>query len=711
MKKTDITKGISYLEIPEEGLRILCGCPENSIKFIMQKGLTPPVVINGFNLVGGPNAILLNDLSVSNSHFLNFAEFPVLHHQYFQGAAFNGTNEKYTIIGNEDKVDNQYNYIRRGVQGLTSRDEILEAGVDDDIADKIISIGNYHRGYKKNFDIINKVYISNKTKIKGDLYIERISLNRFVFTYGDQTEIVDINLDENLKGVGLPYNIENKLIPFDEFSITTVGDGNGWNPHVPCMGSLINCKGKRFLVDSGPGSLDLVGHLGITPSEVEGVFVTHSHDDHFAGILSMLNSENKIKFFSTALVIASVQKKFQALLNINKIELKKYIDFIELKEGIWTNIGEMEVKPKYSFHTIETNVFYFRVKNLEGQWKSYGHITDIISKKDLNFMLDHDQSGNINHSWTDDWFNNYLEECDLKRIDAGGGVVHGDSHDFAEDKSKKIILSHLNHDIDTGENISFSPPTNFGHTEVLIHSDFNYLVQKAKDILLELFIKTGEVKVNVSQQDIFLVEPDKIVCQKGDKLENIYMVVSGLVEGYESNGHIRKYVQGDFLYTFNNEKKSKNNYKTSSYCYLLKIKSKNFFKCIKSISLSYNFKVLRKSTYFSYAFSLAKLIDLSRIMTKQKIKKGNVIQFADNDYFFVDDGLIEVYRGEKLITQFHNDSLSVYSKTDKDINFKVKEHSTILLFKERDIKKFPSVLWSVFEETKRIETIVETGLI
>ena len=45
MKLINITKGLSYLEVPEENLRILCGCPENSIKFIMQHGLTPPTIV------------------------------------------------------------------------------------------------------------------------------------------------------------------------------------------------------------------------------------------------------------------------------------------------------------------------------------------------------------------------------------------------------------------------------------------------------------------------------------------------------------------------------------------------------------------------------------------------------------------------------------------------------------------------------------------
>lgn len=710
MKKSDITNGLSYIEVPEVGMRILCGCPENSIKFIMQKGLTPAVEINGFRLVSGPNAILLNDIPIFNSHFLNFSEFPVLHHQYFQGAAFNGTNDKVMLVGNRTQVNNQYNYIKRGLHGLVSKEEILGAGIEEELANKFLAIGNYHRGQDKKFDIINKIYINNKTRIKGDLFIERKSINIFEFTYKDQKIDVDLNFKPYSKGAGLPYNISNKLLKFENFSITTVGDGNGWNPEVPCMGALITAKGKRFLVDSGPGSLDLIRNLGVTPSEIEGVFITHSHDDHFAGILSLLNSDSKIKFFSSRIVIASVLKKFEALLNLSKDELKKYFEFIILKENIWTNIGEMEVKPMYSFHTIETNIFYFRNLNSDKEWKVYGHINDIISRKDLDYMLDSDQSGIIKSTWANKWFDNYLKPADLKRVDVGGGVVHGCSSDFVNDKSSKIILSHLSNDIDISASSSFSHPTEFGHTEVLIKSDKNYLIEISDRILSELNFFNSDNKNNINESDISLFKPNEVLLVKNQKIKSIYLVLSGLVETEDNKGYKRKYVKGDFLYSFNNEKNHKYNYITNSYCYLCKIDFKKLKRYLKRLKPDNTLTLLRNSTFFTYGFSFHKLLQLSLVVKPVRIKKDQIINLGDYTNFIVADGNIQLLINSIKVKQYKKDDLSTYNTVESDTYIAL-EDGLILLFKQKDIQEFTSLLWSCFEESLKIESIVETGII
>ena len=707
MKKTDIANGISYLEIPEVELRILCGCPENSIKYIMQKGLTPKTKINGLNLVSGPNSILLNDITILNSHFLNFAEFPVLHHQYFQGAAYNGTNEKFLLIGNKDKVDDQYEYIRRGLRGLTLKEEILKANVTNEVADRFIALGDYHRGGNKSFDIISRLYLNGKTQIKKDLYIKRLAINIFEFTYKDQTEIVDINFPTNAKGVGLPYFLEYQHIPFEEFSVTTIGDGNGWNPYIPCMNSMITANGRRFLIDSGPGSLDLIWKLGVAPSEIEGVFLTHSHDDHFAGILSLLNSDSKVKFFSSSLVIASVLKKFHALLHFEKDALKKYIDFIELKEGVWTNIGEMEVKPYYSFHPIETNVFYFRVKDDAGNYKSYGHMADIVSKKDLNIMIEKDASGIITKDWAYSWFDHYLEKSTLKRIDAGGGAIHGNSHDFINDESEKIILSHLNKEIDTTESKSFFKPTDFGHTEVLIPAKDNYIYNQAKDIFTELEFDMRDD--SFISQDVVTYAPNEVIYKIEDKFNTIYIVMSGLVRANFRGFHNRKYVKGDFLYAFNNEKKAKVDYIAETYVHLVKLKPKEFYKWVKTMNFGKELLLLRETRFFSYGFSFKKLFDLSKIMLLSKVKKGILVDQKGYDFFLVVNGSVEVYSGGKVIRKINKDQVFVCSHFNKNLSTIATETTAILLFNQIDITKFPSVNWSIFEEMKKIETIVETN--
>ncbi|OQY41019.1 MAG: hypothetical protein B6229_00215 [Spirochaetaceae bacterium 4572_7] len=716
MDKVDIVPGIFYLTVPEEGLRILCGCPENSIKFIMQEKLTQKKIVNGFNVVDGPNAILLSDISILNSHYLNFSEFPLLHHQYFQGAAYIGTDEKFKLIGIKSIVNNQMKYIQRGLQGLISKEEFFEANISQDIADKFLALGDYNRGKDKEFNIITPVYLSGKTRVQGDLFVQRVAINIFKFTYRDEEVLIDLNLPKDAKGVGLPYHIDHTTIPQSKFSITTVGDGNGWNPTEPCLGSVLNIKGRKYLIDSGPGSLDLTRNLGVSPSELYGIFITHSHDDHFAGILSVLNIDYKIKIFSTSVVKVSIQKKLQALLHISLDVLKRYVDFVELKENNWVDIGDIEVKTNYSIHTVETNVFYFRVKDELGVYKTYGHITDIISKKDLDIMINSNRSPGIDKTWTYEWFNNYLDPCDYKRIDAGGGTVHGDSHDFINDKSTKIILSHLDKAIDTSDSSHFFHPTLFGHTEVLIPAERDYLLDDAKKVLKDIGIY--DFIHNISSSDISLIENGAVIHNLGDKLDSIYMVLTGVVEGHSNkDNYIRKYEKGDFLYTFKKEKKALKKFVANSFSNLVKIEFSGFIKYIKHINLSKEFHSLRSSTYFSYGYSFKNLVDLSKNMHMESYRKNVNINLDDDFLFFVNSGEVSVSKAGVEIKRLRKDNLSVYGvntelfSRDRTITLQTTKSTTILLFNRRDTLRHVSLMWSIFEELNKLQTIVEIGSI
>ena len=62
IRKVKVSTGIEWVEVPAEGVFILCGCPPDSVKHLMKKGLIQWVEKNGVTYETGPNAILLSDL-------------------------------------------------------------------------------------------------------------------------------------------------------------------------------------------------------------------------------------------------------------------------------------------------------------------------------------------------------------------------------------------------------------------------------------------------------------------------------------------------------------------------------------------------------------------------------------------------------------------------------------------------------------------------
>ena len=128
-----LAPGISWLEIPKVDLRILCGCPADAVKHLTSKEKIRLVTENGATFETGPNAILLADDFLQNGLPANMAEFPVLQMFYKQGQIIpnhpNNKGERPILIGNENAVQSQLQYIYRGNYGLTTPEELIDCGV------------------------------------------------------------------------------------------------------------------------------------------------------------------------------------------------------------------------------------------------------------------------------------------------------------------------------------------------------------------------------------------------------------------------------------------------------------------------------------------------------------------------------------------------------------------------------------------------------
>ena len=104
------------------------------------------------------------------------------------------------------------------------------------------------------------------------------------------------------------------------------------------MNSIISFQGKLYVVDLVPNFKYILDALSIDINEIEGVFQTHTHDDHFAGITSLIRSDKKIKFYASKLVISATAKKLSSLLDFDESEFYNLVDAHELDIDKWNNI-------------------------------------------------------------------------------------------------------------------------------------------------------------------------------------------------------------------------------------------------------------------------------------------------------------------------------------------------------------------------------------
>ena len=89
------------------------------------------------------------------------------------------------------------------------------------------------------------------------------------------------------EGVRELPNIENNVV------LTVVGSGTLVpDPMRSTSSNLLVWAGRRYLIDVGFGTLAALTRMGIHPTSIHTVFLTHFHPDHIADLIPLLFTRN-----------------------------------------------------------------------------------------------------------------------------------------------------------------------------------------------------------------------------------------------------------------------------------------------------------------------------------------------------------------------------------------------------------------------------------
>jgi len=536
IKQTEVIKGVYYLEIPEADVFLLCGTPEDATKHLMRLRLIVPTEKDGVTFETGPNAILLSDVALQNGKFCNLAEFPVLQMLYRQGMLIpghpNNTGMKPLLIGSKDQIDAQMQYIYRGNYGLTSAEEIIDAGETPERAEMIMrmklkfAFGNILPTEKL---LDHRVVDVAPVEIRNGVFIKRVRTNVFVLSYDNEEVTIDLTVKRG-RNDRSAYPLGFQSIPRDYFSVIHSGQGDGWDINRPCMASILVYQGKIYLIDAGPNISYSLTALGIGVNEIAGVFHTHCHDDHFAGITSLLRTDRRIRYYATPLVRESVFKKLSVLLSIDEEQTANYFDVHDLEFDVWNDIDGLEVLPFLSPHPVETSAFIFRTF-WESEYLTYAHLGDIASFQVMrNMITDDDHAPGMSQADFDLACKNYLTPVNLKKIDIGGGMIHGEVEDFIDDESDKIVLAHRSEPL-TNKQKEIGSSAPFGVTDTLIPDTSDNLRRFAFSFLHAYFQDMDRHYLRTLLNNAIIeFMPGEIILKKGQVPKDIYLVVTGTVE-------------------------------------------------------------------------------------------------------------------------------------------------------------------------------------
>jgi hemerythrin len=664
MEKIRVSAGVYWISVPEIGLRVLAGCPADSVKHLMRMGLIVPVEKAGVTYETGPNAILLSDTSIQHGSFSNLAEFPILQMFYRQGSIIpghpNNTGEKPLLIGTPAQVKAQSRYIQRGKYGLLSKKELVEAGLSEEMADEMMRMKlefSYGK-IDKIEDLMDLRFVEKEPVDLKGASLRRLGLNDYELSYGGESVRVDLNLkpgEEYEPAVRLDYH----HIRREYFSIIHNGEGDGWDATRPCMGSILVYQGRIYLIDCGPNITQSLTALGISVSEIEGVFQTHAHDDHFAGLPSLVRSDHLIKYYATPMVRHSVMKKLSALMGIPEGRFEHYFEIRDLELDTWNNISGLEAMPVVSPHPVETNVFYFRTF-WDGGYRSYAHLADIIALPTLEKMIQGpDRKQGLSLETLRRTKEAYLREATIKKIDAGGGMIHGSVRDFRGDRSGKILIAHTSAKLSDEEKEIGSNAT-FGAQDVLIPSSQDYSMQSAARYLKSFFPQAPgydlRMLLNCPTRDFNV---GVIVLKRGEAASQVHLVLHGVVELIDTERGVRNVLSaGSFLgeYSGLTGEPADLTYRTLSYVRVLSIPVELYVRFINRnyefgeiVKFHRNVAFLQETRLFGDMISSRVLSGTARLMEPLELEAGAEFPIADSCLYVVESGEAEVrFAGQPL---------------------------------------------------------------
>ena len=653
---TEVTPGVFWVQVPEAGLYILCGCPGEIVKHLMRKGHIKTVTRAGQSYETGPNVILLSDVLIQNGGFANLAEFPVLQMLYRQGMILpghpNNTGVRPLLIGSREQLDAQLEYIHRGNYGLLDEAELIESGVDAATADLMmrVKLKFAFGAIRSPAEFLDTLEVTaTPREIRHGVTIQRIAMNRFRIGYRGEATEVDLSLPAGVAYLP-PYPLGQHRQRQQYFAVLHTGEGDGWDINRPSMGALIMFQGRLYLIDAGPGILESLTALGIDISEIQGIFHTHAHDDHFAGLPALIRSDRRLEYYATPLVRASVTKKFAALLSVPEHMFQEFFVVHDLAFDAWNDCDGLEVMPLYSPHPVENNILMFRALDGAG-YRTYAHWADLSSYGVLNGMVGTGPA-DLPAAFIDGIKRDYRRPADLKKLDIGGGLIHGMAEDFRDDPSSRLLLAHIARPLTLAE-MAIGSESSFGAMDVLIPSQQDYRRQGAFRALVALFPTVPADQIHLLlNSPVVEINAGTIICTAGAQPESVDMILSGAVAFIEPRMGINNRLSFGsligFSELFGTDADLGGTYRALSHCSVLRLPAAVLREFMSHNELLDEFShalekvsFLRRTWLFGEQVSFHSRIKLSRLLAERRVQRESCVP-VDTAIWLVRSGRIDI---------------------------------------------------------------------
>jgi ribonuclease BN (tRNA processing enzyme) len=202
---------------------------------------------------------------------------------------------------------------------------------------------------------------------------------------------------------------------------------------------LLEADNKKILIDCGPGTLMRLSQIGITPADLDYIFITHFHADHTSDLFPLFMNLRLLDFYPE-----SKLTKFPQIIGPKGIYkfMLKLSNAYQLPAVInWEKVELKDIKPSQQIGNIKVNAY--KVKhNAFGIFAKAHAYRFSCEGKTIAFSGDTVRCTGIEKACK----NADIFLCDGSYSKGNANAAHLDTKDIGEicqkSKVKKVILCH-----------------------------------------------------------------------------------------------------------------------------------------------------------------------------------------------------------------------------------------------------------------------------
>ncbi|PDV97977.1 cyclic nucleotide-binding domain-containing protein [Candidatus Chloroploca asiatica] len=513
----------SVAVVATSGGDVLVHCPPETLKYLLHDGLIPPsIIVLPVDLTAGQelgsSGFVRRGINYASVEFLIYSNF------------FGQQRKTRLVTVTEHQARRLRTILNETIRGPADPEDYGEfAWVQQECA----AVG-YYAPLGRMLLLEDLVEIVSLEAGGGDFGVTQLALEDDHFAFREAGRVI-ARLTTQITTLAVPLHLAPpRPLQRQEITLQFIGGSDGFDPSgittcfLAYLGSTVQTQATLF--DAAAYVVLRLGNLGVSPSHISAVVLSHLHEDHLAGLPELiLMGSHRVRLVTSTLIYRSLLRILEAMLDVPANQVAALFDFYCLDPGTPLELEGRHFEAIYAIHSIPTiavrvqGICYSGDMRYDEAWFSELEAQGVLLP------------------WRREQLMRFAEGASILVQDVGGGAIHTTMSaqllQTLTAKSQRLVLAHTNknqlpEDSDgLGDRIAFAGSGMVVGMGAHVPGDaFTEMVETIAACPIFARLPIGERLILASQVEVVNWADGDVILHQGDPSDGVtYIVHSGLV--------------------------------------------------------------------------------------------------------------------------------------------------------------------------------------